>query len=429
MIARLRSLLLALRRRPGFLVWLAIALAGGGFGAYTAGRAFQTERHARLAERHLEQADQAQRRAHLTLARDELSRSLEIAPGSARLHFLAARTARRLGDHPDASRHLEKAAQLGWVPEAVDLEHALGRAQRGDLDTVEDVLLSFIDRDHPDKPLILEALVQGYLGTYQLLRALACLDRWLSIQPDNTQALLWRGQTRLLLDRRDAALADYRRVVELDPEEDKGRRKLAEVLLSAHRTDEALLHFTRWRERQPDDSEALLGLARCQAEFARMDEAIDLLDRVLSRTPKHAAALALRGKLALEAGKTDEAERWLRRSLAVAPFERETLYRLHRCLQGQGRPEEAQKVLATLERIDADREHLNRLRSAVQKKPHDAALRYEMGRILLRNGQEREGRRWLESALREDPHHASARDALADSYEQPGDPTRTAPHR
>jgi tetratricopeptide (TPR) repeat protein len=402
---------------------------GGGFGAVALGRVLQVELHARAAERYLEQADRTQRRTHLTLARDELAHCLERAPDSARFHFLAARTARRLGDRESAARHLEKAAQLGWVPEAIDLERILGQAQRGDPNAVEGVLLSFIDRDHPDKALILEALAQGYLRTYQLAGALACLDRWLALQPDNTQALLWRGQTLLLLERRDAALADYRRVVELDPEEDEGRRKLAEVLLASHQTEEALSHFTRWHERQPDDPEALLGLARCQAELARTDEAIALLDRLLSRHPKQAAALALRGKLALEAGQTTEAERWLRRSLAAAPFERETLFSLHRCLQAQGRPEEAQKFLTAIERIDADRELLKQLRNAVHQAPHDAGPRCEMGRILLRNGQEREGRRWLESALREDPHHAPSHAALADSYERSGDRALAAQHR
>jgi hypothetical protein len=38
----------------------------------------------------------------------------------------------------------------------------------------------------------------------------------------------------------------------------------------------------------------------------------------------------------------------------------------------------------------------------------------EMGLILLRNGQDREGVRWLESALREHPGCAAARQALED---------------
>jgi tetratricopeptide (TPR) repeat protein len=416
-------------RRVSLVMALLLALAAGGFGVRAVSHAVAAARHARAAEAYLEQSEHRQRRLNLTLAREELIRCRELSPDSAEIHFLAARTTRRLGDYDEAERLLARAAELGWVTEAIDLERALAQAQRGDLDAIAGILLSFVARDHPDKALILEALAGGYLETYQLHRALACLDRWLEIQPDNTQALLWRGQTLSLLDRRDASLADYRRVVETDPEDDEGCRQLAARLLSSHKADEALPFFSRWQQRQPDDAEALFGLAQCLAELARTDEAIALLDGLLSAEPKHAAALALRGQLALNAGRAIEAESWLRQSLALAPRERATVYSLYRCLQTQERPDEARQYLATLEDIDADRARLDRLKSAIQKAPHDASLRCEMGRILLRNRQEREALRWLASALKEDPHLATAHAALADYYRQAGDQRLAAYHQ
>jgi predicted Zn-dependent protease len=404
-------------------------LAGGGFAAVVAARQVRGAIALRAAEGHLRQSEHTQRRAHLTQARADLARCLDVWPDSGEVHFLAARTARRLGDAGGAARHLDRAEELGWVAEAVDLERALLRAQQGDLGPVEGGLLSFVERDHPDRTLILEALVQGYLGDYQLRRALHCLDLWLQAQPENTQALLWRAEVRRLVGRRDDALADYQRAVELDSEEDEGRAKLAELLLACHQAQRALDHFTRLGERKPGDRAVLLGLARCQAELGRREEAVRLLDELLSAEPGDAAALAERGKLALAEGQPAEAERWLRRSLALAPFERETIYHLYRSLQSQERAREAGELLRRMECIDRDREQLDRLKRAVLSAPHDPGLRCEMGRILLRNGQDREGRRWLEGALRQDPGHAPAHAALADWYERAGDRPRAAYHR
>jgi predicted Zn-dependent protease len=170
-------------------------------------------------------------------------------------------------------------------------------------------------------------------------------------------------------------------------------------------------------------------LAQCQAELGQTDEAIALLDRLLSAEPRHAAALALRGKLALDAGRTNEAESWLRKSLALAPRERSAVYSLYRCLQTQDRQEEARRWQGTLEEIDTDLVRLERLKKEIQKAPHDASLRCEMGRILLRNHQEREALRWLASALKEDPRHTAAHAALADYNQRAGDHRRAAYHR
>ena len=50
----------------------------------------------------------------------------------------------------------------------------------------------------------------------------------------------------------------------------------------------------------------------------------------------------------------------------------------------------------------------------------DPAPRCETGTLLLRNGREQEGVRWLISALRNDPLYRPAHKALADHYERLG---------
>jgi predicted Zn-dependent protease len=154
------------------------------------------------------------------------------------------------------------------------------------------------------------------------------------------------------------------------------------------------------------------------------EEARQLLDRVLAADPHNALALGERGRLALQFESPAEAEAWLRRALKEHPAERELLYSLLQCLQQQGKRKEAEDLRKHLAQVEADLARLNELTRQIGSHPHSAELRYEAGQIMLRNGQETEGLRWLISALQEDPSHAGARQAL-DRY-QPRDAMTTA---
>jgi tetratricopeptide (TPR) repeat protein len=416
MPSRVRNAVLEARPRRLLLV-VAVLLAVLGVAAVWIGRHVRAEFHLRRAQQAMQECDHSQRRANLAAAREDLAACLKVWPDSAEVHFLLARAARRAGDYEDARRRLDRAAKLGWVDEAVDLERVLLRAQQGEGGAVEQRLWNFVDREHPEKELILEALAWGYFRSYQLQRCLVALDRLLQSRPDHIQALRWRGETRLLLGPMKGAAEDLERAVDLDPDEAATRQKLGDMLLGMHRATDALPHFERLHEHAPDNPEVLLGLASCLCECGRTEEAAENLDRLLALAPDHARGLAERGKLALAAGQPAAAEKYLRRSLALAPFEREPAYNLYRCLQAAGRPEEAAPYRERVAAIDADHRRLEKLKAAVLEAPHNAEARCEIGKMLLRNGQDQEGLRWLHSALKEDPRHAPTRAAL-DKYYQ-----------
>jgi predicted Zn-dependent protease len=378
---------------------------------------------------HYRAAEQAVQRRDFEQAQSHLALCLQVWPRSAETHFLAARTARRAGSYDEARQHLAACKKLQWVPEAIDLEYALLLAQQGDTAPVEVYLLSCVHKDHPDSELILEALARGYLQTFQLTRALECLDLWLERQPDEVQALAWRGEVLERLDRHQAALEDYRRVVDLDAGRDDTRLRLADLLLRKRQPREALTHYEEVYRRQPGNAEALLGLALCQREVGQLEEARQLLDQLLAVEPRNPRALTARGQVASERGQLPEAEEWLRRAVTVVPFERDTVYAFEQCLHRRGKTDEAKEWHARLERIDADLKRMNELVAQVHRSPHDPALRCEAGVLLLRNGQEKEGLRWLASALRQNPAHAQTHQVLADYFERHGEPELAAQHR
>lgn len=381
------------------------------------------------AERHYQAALHALERHDLDAARAHLARCLEVRSDSADVHFLAARTARRVGAYDEADTHLRTCKRLGGVPALIELEQALARVQRGDVESVETYLHACVQNDHPDATIILEALVRGYTGSYRLPQAETCLKLWLERDPNDVQALLWHGEAAERHRSHADALAAYERVVALAPEHAEARRKLAWSLFRAKRAVEAAEQYDWLRTHFPEDADALLGLARCYIDLGKQDETRQLLDAALAKQPKNSAVLHERGKLAMQQDQLDQAEGWLRRAVDAAPHDREAAYTLYQCLQRRGKNAEAKETLARLEQIEASLQRLGELTRQIAQTPRDADLRYEAGMIFVRNGQDVEGVRWLESALQENPRHAAAHQALAEAYQRLGRTDRADYHR
>jgi predicted Zn-dependent protease len=413
MMGLLRGLLQRTRRRPRLVAFTLTLLALVGLSAYSGGRRFWRDYQRRAAQKALDRRDFAEARARL-------ARCLQSWPEDTQLRLLAARAARRDGDYEEAGKQLGRCTEFGGDQETVSLERAMLVAQGGDPGRVEGYLLSRLRGQPPQADLIFEALAQGYLKTHRLPEALHCLDRWLEHQPDDVQALLWRGQVLERWNDLEEAVASYRRAVAVDPGHEKARRFLALALVRSDRATEAVERLESLR-RQCADAEILLGLARGRRSLGQVDEARRELDEVLATQPQNAEALSERGKLALQTGRAAEAEDWLRQALALAPYDRETNYTYYLCLRQQGREKEAARALEAVERIRADLQRVSELRQRIAASPRDAALRCEIGVIFLHNGQAREGLRWLQSALQLDPGHAGARQALDRYSQQTGD--------
>jgi tetratricopeptide (TPR) repeat protein len=380
-------------------------------------------------ESHRRAAERAVARDELDQAQEHLAACLRAWPHSAPLHFQMARAARRAGRFDVATEHLEACERLEGVTRETALEWSLLGASRGDLSSVELILEERAERGSPDAPLILEALAHGYVHTYRLGNARQCLDRLLEREPGHVRGLVMRGSLRQATGDEAGAEADYRRAVEAQPDHALARCRLGELLLRTSRAAEALRQYEHLRPRPGGDAPAvLLGLARCHRELGATDAARQELDELLARQPGHADALLERGKLALAGESPAAAEGWLRRAVVAAPFSAQANFALAQCLHRQGK-EEARKYQAAHERIVSDRKLLEDVKVRVGKSPADPAPRVEAGRICLRSGKEREGLRWLLSAVQQAPRDGPAHAALADYYERAGQRGLAARHR
>jgi tetratricopeptide (TPR) repeat protein len=374
------------------------------------------------------QAEAALARHDLAAAADHLDRYLQRRPQDAAGWFLAARTARRLGRYPEAERYLTRCQQLGGVTDATRLEWDLFRVQQGDLGDIHTRLRLTIPPDHPDAPLVLEALARGYLKCDRLRDVLEACDLWVGRQPDHPWPWLWRGGVYERLGNYHQALADYRRALENAPEDREVRLALGALLARGRQPAAAAEQFEYVLARRPDEPEALLGLAGCRVEQGRAGEAVPLLERVLAAGQAPARALFLRGKAALDRRDPADAERWLTQAVRQAPDDPEALHVLTLALRAQGKDAEADQLGPRLEALRRDVNRLNELIRAVARAPDDAGPRHEAGVVALRLGRADEGVRWLLGALRARGDHHPTHAALAEHFARLGDP-RAEYHR
>ncbi len=367
---------------------------------------------------------------HLRAARDCLERyyteeaklhlmiCLRVRPKDPEVLLLAARTARRTGLVDLADESLTEYEKLRGVDDALVLERMLLRAERGEFESVRKFLWARVEQQQPDAPLVLEALAHAALRFLRLDEMDRYLDRWQALQPDNTQALLFRGAACELRQQRREAASFYRKAVEIDPQHDEARLRLANTLVDLGRGGEARPHLEYLRARQPDNPQIGVRLAQCKEILGQQAEAARELDAVLAAHPDFPSALAERGRLALAGGQLEEAEAFLRRAVSFEPGTYSTRYHLYTCLTRRGKNVEAKEEAEQLKTIEADLATLAAITtSRMQRAPHDPSLHYQVAQIALRAGQVEDAVRWLHSALRADPTYAPAHQLLLDTGE------------
>jgi tetratricopeptide (TPR) repeat protein len=287
-----------------------------------------------------------------------------------------------------------------------------------------------VEKNHPEKGQILEALARGYIQVYCLPLADKCLKMLLEEQPDHAEAWLWRAAIYDMLGNRPEAQEYYERSLELRPDNDICRLRLASFLQHANRVREAFKHLEQLYQRQPHNPDVLVGLARYYTGTGQPGRARKLLAEALAIQPNHIQGLAEQAKLALLEKKPGQAEACLRTALAVDPSDRSVNYVLYQCLEKAGKKAAARKQLAEFKLLDKD---LNRteaiMRHDLAKDRRNPDLYCELGRIFSRHGRPDRGLYWYQHALTLNPNHLATHQNLADYYEKAGKTDVAAIHR
>jgi tetratricopeptide (TPR) repeat protein len=352
----------------------------------------------RREQHYLTQAQHALDQLDWDKAALDLDHYLKLWPKDAKAQMLAAQTARRRGRRLEAENHLHTAIQLGGITSDIRLEQALQHAQEGELAEVESLLRAKIEAKDPQSILILEALARGYLSTLRMAQSLKALNMLLERKPDHYHALIWRGRAWEVGSQTEKALKDYEQALVVYPNSMEARMGLAAALYRLGHAREAAGQYDYLCRIRPEDGELAVGKARSWLNLHEIDKAREILEEVLQRQPDLVAALVERGRIAIRTGEASSAETWLRRAVMAAPGDVDAHALLARCLELQGKDEEAARVQDRAGELNTFTAREDNLMSKIADEPQDPEPRYQLGMLLLKAGREEEGQRWLRSA-------------------------------
>ena len=357
-------------------------------------------------------------------AYNHLSFCLTVWPWSADTHFLAARIARYSGAYPEEEAQLAECRRLEHGSTArTQLEMLLLRAQRGEVEKVEEGLQYAAEKDKANEREILETLARGHMKLMRFQPAVNYLDRCLAKYPDDVRALDWHGWLMEQIQHQDEAAKDYERALALSPGRTEVRIRLAALYLSHSDPAAAEPHLEILEKTHPERVEVQLALAQTRFLQGRDEEAKDLLDRVLIVQPDSAPALLYRGKLALQANppQPQEAEKYFRKGVKEDPNSGEALNGLYDALRAQDRQKEAAVVLQKRDEVLAKNLRMQALLSGeAEHSSQKADAAYELGKITEEMGQGDLAIYWLRTAEKRNPNHKPTHALLAKIFQQNG---------
>jgi putative PEP-CTERM system TPR-repeat lipoprotein len=338
----------------------------------------------------------------------------------------------RAGDFRSAARLLQRALDLRYDPTRVvpplcksllamgDFQRALDQTQidaGGDIRTQAQLVtlrgLASIGLGHTREGADLLAraleiqpeLADALLGQARLAEAegnfeaaARLLERAIAAAPRDIDAWMMKGDLQHYL-KQDGALATYRKVVELDPENISARLNVVSIHLEASDLDAARQELAQAQALAPTDPMAKYMEGLIEFRGGNYLAAQAALQQALKDAPDHAPSILLAGMTAYALGSYATAQTHLIRAVKRAPANVDLRKLLALSFARGGNPRRA----------------LDELASVRAERPDDVGVLGLSGEFALQNGDPPMARDFFERAVKAAPASAAARIGLAQS--------------
>ncbi|MEL6821335.1 MAG: tetratricopeptide repeat protein, partial [Calditrichota bacterium] len=230
-------------------------------------------------------------------------------------------------------------------------------------------------------------LLTLYMRANRFGSARELLERILEIESD--KALHWSVYGNVLEVEQDsiAAVAAYRRSLDIEPLNNKTQQQLFMLLMDNNNTRDVIRHFSELVKKNPVNHQARLFLSEGYFSQSRFDEAVEVLQPTLKIKRYRASAHQLLGRIAVSRNQPQEAMIHFRALTELEPDNRQ-----------------AWELLGVFHlQLDDSEKAADVLGKAAERFPADARLLSLYGNALQRSGRYRDGLEPLQRARFLDP--------------------------
>lgn len=290
------------------------------------------------------------------------------------------------------------ATALGTPEAKADLATTLAAAQGslGNSQAAEAAITAALAAAPDFGPALLaQARLKAVKG--DLAGSMALLDALLAKQPDEFEGIKLRGDLLMAQNKRDEALAAYRKAVEVKPSFAVGYSALVTTLLQAGKADEAGKALEEMKKNASKNP--LTTFVTAQYAYERKDykAARENIDQLLKITQDNAAALQLAGAIEFQLGSFTRAEDYFLKVRKVAP---ESLLAQRLLILTYMRSSQLAKAQAAVDQ-------------AMEKFGNDANMLALAGDVYMQNGNIAKAEEAFSKASRLDPQDAAKKTSLA----------------
>jgi tetratricopeptide (TPR) repeat protein len=367
---------------------------------------------------------------HYDRAREPLDRWLAASPRSAEAYYYKGWLALAFDQPHSAIEAIEQAKKFGFDPDRVACLVAICQSRANRVNEAEPILERAFRHESEPRVEIAKEMAKIYLTSYRLDQASEAIKRARLLAPEDPQPYLWSNEIELRGSAEPAILIqNYRAALERDPNLDKARLALAELLSKDRQFDDAEQEYRIYLERNPNDAAALVGLGRNFFQRGDLDTSTEYFEAALKVDPRQPDALKELGQIDLRLGRFQKACDRLQLLCEIQPYEYYVRYTWAQALKLVGDHSRSEIESVHAARLRNERERILKLQSNLRGQPNNPAVRFEVAKWMMENGHVQEGLNWTAEILRAEPGHGPTHRLLADHYQKQGNPGQANYHR